>query len=310
MPRPSLQPRPAGGAAYRGAAPRPALQPQRRLPPRADPRAAAFKPKRPKTVKDPLAAAFAPQKKRAKASLRERPVADVGGDPSGPRHRAPGESSVFCREQPRITREAYAYVARQRAPPPPPPQRRVPLGRPMRLPAPARVPSAPKAPDASMPWLRPVDDSERKTLKAAKGTHAKQASDEKASRSLLSLEKLEAREAASDDAGAKAALKTSVRCFRCVECARLFERRPEACDMRGHTVEPATAVRRLFACGKCGKTRHSLERRPRGACSCGADAWHNRENDQDVRAVASLDAFRPALAEWTSQKDVSALVNL
>ena len=68
-------------------------------------------------------------------------------------------------------------------------------------------------------------------------------------------------------------------------------------------------TRMAFACGKCGKSTYSLERRPRGACACGADAWRNRENDSDVRAVAAPDTFRPALAEWTSTSDVSALVN-
>ena len=115
--------RPANGASYRGAALRP--------PVRAGPA-----PKRPKATKDPLAAALAPHKAKRpkKASLRERPVTDLGDDDDdgqGPPRRAthggvalPGESAVFCRERPRVTKEAYAYVARQRAPPQKPPQRR------------------------------------------------------------------------------------------------------------------------------------------------------------------------------------------
>ena len=123
------------------------------------------------------------------------------------------------------------------------------------------------------------------------------------------LAKLEKREAAADDAAAKAALSMRVRCFRCVDCARLFESKPEACVRRDHHIEMAFGMRRCFACGRCGKSTYSLERRPRGACACGADAWRNRENDSDVRAVAAPDTFRPALAEWTSTSDVSALVN-
>ena len=111
---------PASGASYRAAA-RPAVPPR---------------PKRPQANEDPLAAALAPHKAKRpkKASLRERPVTDLGGDDDdgqGPPRRAthggvalPGESAVFCRERPRITKEAYAYVARQRAPPQKPPQRR------------------------------------------------------------------------------------------------------------------------------------------------------------------------------------------
>ena len=299
IPLSSARRRPASGAAYRGAALRP--------PVRAGPA-----PKRPKATKDPLAAALAPHKAKRpkKASLRERPVTDLGDDDdddAGPPRRAthggvalPGESAVFCRERPRITKEAYAYVARQRAPPQKPPQRR--RGPPMR-----RAPVA-KAP-AAAPWLRPLGDDERKRLKASKGAHARQAQAERADRGLGALAKLEKREAAADDAAAKAALSARVRCFRCVDCARLFESKPEACERRGHTLEMAFGMRRCFACGKCGKSTYSLERRPRGACACGADAWRNRENDSDVRAVAAPDTFRPALAEWTSTSDVSALVN-
>ena len=299
IPLSSARRRPASGAAYRGAALRP--------PVRAGPA-----PKRPKATKDPLAAALAPHKaKRPKrASLRERPVTDLGGDDDdgqGPPRRAtprgvalPGESAVFCRERPRVTKEAYAYVARQRAPPQKPPQRR--RGPPMR-----RAPVA-KAP-AAAPWLRPLGDDERKRLKASKGAHARQAQAERADRGLGALAKLEKREAAADNAAAKAALSMRVRCFKCLDCARLFESKPEACVRRDHHIEMAFAVRRCFACGKCGRSIFSLERRPRGACACGADAWRNRENDSDVRAVAAPDTFRPALAEWTSTSDVSALVN-
>ena len=170
-----------------------------------------------------------------------------------------------------------------------------------------RAPVA-KAP-AAAPWLRPLGDDERKRLKASKGAHARQAQDERADRGLGALAKLEKREAAADDAAAKAALSARVRCFRCVDCARLFESKPEACERRGHTLEMAFGMRRCFACGRCGKSTYSLERRPRGACACGADAWRNRENDSDVRAVAAPETFRPALAEWTSTSDVSALVN-
>ena len=299
IPLSSARRRPASGASYRGAALRP--------PVRAGPA-----PKRPKATKDPLAAALAPHKaKRPKrASLRERPVTDLGDDDdddAGPPRRAthggvalPGESAVFCRERPRITKEAYAYVARQRAPPQKPPQRR--CGPPMR-----RAPVA-KAP-AAAPWLRPLGDDERKRLKASKGAHARQAQAERAAHGLNALAKLEKREAAADNAAAKAALSMRVRCFKCLDCARLFESKPEACVRRDHHIEMAFAVRRCFACGKCGRSIFSLERRPRGACACGADAWRNRENDSDVRAVAAPDTFRPALAEWTSTSDVSALVN-
>ena len=162
---------------------------------------------------------------------------------------------------------------------------------------------------AAAPWLRPLGDDERKRLKASKGAHARQAQDERADRGLGALAKLEKREAAADDAAAKAALSMRVRCFKCLDCARLFESKPEACERRGHTLEMAFGMRRCFACGRCGKSTYSLERRPRGACACGADAWRNRENDSDVRAVAAPDTFRPALAEWTSTSDVSALVN-
>ena len=124
IPLSSARRRPASGASYRAAAaPRPAG------PPRAGPAA-----KRPKASKDPLAAALAPRKdakRPKKASLRERPVTDLGDDDDdgqGPPRRAtprgvalPGESAVFCRERPRVTKEAYAYVARQRAPPQKPP---------------------------------------------------------------------------------------------------------------------------------------------------------------------------------------------
>jgi len=291
--------RPANGASYRGAALRP--------PVRAGPA-----PKRPKATKDPLAAALAPHKAKRpkKASLRERPVTDLGDDDdddAGPPRRAthggvalPGESAVFCRERPRVTKEAYAYVARQRAPPQKPPQRR-------RAPPTRRAPVA-EAP-AAAPWLRPMGDDERKRLKAARGAHARQAQDERADRGLGALAKLEKREAAADDAAAKAALSMRVRCFKCVDCARLFEARPEACERRDHHIEMAFGMRRCFACGRCGKSTYSLERRPRGACACGADAWRNRENESDVRAVAAPESFRPALAEWTSTSDVSALVN-
>ena len=129
IPLSSARRRPASVASYRAAAaPRPPV------PPRAGP---APRPKRPKASKeDPLAAALAPDKaKRPKrASLRERPVTELGDDDdddAGPPRRAtprgvalPGESAVFCRERPRVTKEAYAYVARQRAPPQKPPQRR------------------------------------------------------------------------------------------------------------------------------------------------------------------------------------------
>ena len=120
IPLSSARRRPASGASYRGAALRP--------PVRAGPA-----PKRPKATKDPLAAALAPHKAKRpkKASLRERPVTDLGDDDdddAGPPRRAtprggalPGESAVFCRERPRVTKEAYAYVARQRAPPQKPP---------------------------------------------------------------------------------------------------------------------------------------------------------------------------------------------
>ena len=310
IPLSSARRRPASGESYRAAAaPRPPV------PPRAGP---APRPKRPKASKeDPLAAALAPRKeaKRPKrASLRERPVTDLGGDDDdgqGPPRRAtprgvalPGESAVFCRERPRVTKEAYAYVARQRAPPQKPPQRR--RGPPMRR---APVAKAPAAAPAAAPWLRPLGDDERKRLKASKGAHARQAQAERADRGLGALAKLEKREAAADDAAAKAALSMRVRCFKCVDCARLFESKPEACVRRDHHIEMAFAVRRCFACGKCGRSIFSLERRPRGACACGADAWRNRENDSDVRAVAAPDTFRPALAEWTSTSDVSALVN-
>ena len=305
IPLSSARRRPASGAAYRAAA----------LPPPVAPRAGPA-PKRPKASKDPLAAALAPHKAKRpkKASLRERPVTDLGGDDDdgqGPPRRAtprgvalPGESAVFCRERPRITKEAYAYVARQRAPPQKPPPRR-------RAPPPRRAPvaKAPAAAPAAAPWLRPLGDDERKRLKASKGAHARQAQDERADRGLGALAKLEKREAAADDAAAKAALSMRVRCFKCLDCARLFESKPEACERRGHTLEMAFGMRRCFACGKCGKSTYSLERRPRGACACGADAWRNRENDSDVRAVAAPDTFRPALAEWTSTSDVSALVN-
>ena len=73
IPLSSARRRPASGAAYRGAALRP--------PVRAGPA-----PKRPKATKDPLAAALAPRKeaKRPKrASLRERPVTDLGDDDDG-----------------------------------------------------------------------------------------------------------------------------------------------------------------------------------------------------------------------------------
>ena len=291
-------------AAYRAAALRP--------PVRAGPA-----PKRPKATKDPLAAALAPHKaKRPKrASLRERPVTELGDDDddddAGPPRRAthggvalPGESAVFCRERPRITKEAYAYVARQRAPPQKPPQRR--RAPPMRR---APVAKAPAAAPAAAPWLRPLGDDERKRLKASKGAHARQAQAERAAHGLNALAKLEKREAAADNAAAKAALSMRVRCFKCLDCARLFESRPEACVRRDHTLEMAFGMRRCFACGRCGKSTYSLERRPRGACACGADAWRNRENENDVRAVAAPDTFRPALAEWTSASDVSALVN-
>ena len=308
LPLSSARRRPASGASYRAAA----LPPP--VPSRAGP---APKKKRPKAVKDPLAAALAPRKdaKRPKtASLRERPVTDLGDDDDdgqGPPRRAthggvalPGESAVFCRERPRVTKEAYAYVARQRAPPQKPPQRR-------RAPPTRRSPvaKAPAAAPAAAPWLRPLGDDERKRLKAARGAHARQAQDERADRGLGALAKLEKREAAADDAAAKAALSVRVRCFRCVDCARLFESEPEACVRRDHTLEMAFGMRRCFACGKCGRSIFSLERRPRGACACGADAWRNRENENDVRAVAAPDTFRPALAEWTSTSDVSALVN-
>ena len=311
IPLSSARRRPASGASYRAAAaPRPPV------PPRAGP---APRPKRPKASKeDPLAAALAPRKeaKRPKrASLRERPVTELGDDDddddAGPPRRAtprgvalPGESAVFCRERPRVTKEAYAYVARQRAPPQKPPQRR--CGPPMRR---APVAKAPAAAPAAAPWLRPLGDDERKRLKASKGAHARQAQDERADRGLGALAKLEKREAAADDAAAKAALSMRVRCFRCVDCARLFESKPEACVRRDHHIEMAFGMRRCFACGRCGKSTYSLERRPRGACACGADAWRNRENENDVRAVAAPDTFRPALAEWTSTSDVSALVN-
>ena len=236
---------------------------------------------------------------------------DDDDDAAGPPRRAtprgvalPGESAVFCRERPRITKEAYAYVARQRAPPQKPPQRR--RAPPMRR---APVAKAPAAAPAAAPWLRPLGDDERKRLKASKGAHARQAQAERADRGLGALAKLEKREAAADDAAAKAALSMRVRCFKCLDCARLFESKPEACERRGHTLEMAFGMRRCFVCGKCGKSTYSLERRPRGACACGADAWRNRENDSDVRAVAAPDTFRPALAEWTSTSDVSALVN-
>ena len=173
----------------------------------------------------------------------------------------------------------------------------------------APVAKAPAAAPAAAPWLRPLGDDERKRLKASKGAHARQAQDERADRGLGALAKLEKREAAADDAAAKAALSMRVRCFKCLDCARLFESKPEACVRRDHHIEMAFAVRRCFACGKCGRSIFSLERRPRGACACGADAWRNRENDSDVRAVAAPDTFRPALAEWTSTSDVSALVN-
>ena len=173
----------------------------------------------------------------------------------------------------------------------------------------APVAKAPAAAPAAAPWLRPLGDDERKRLKASKGAHARQAQDERADRGLGALAKLEKREAAADDAAAKAALSMRVRCFRCVDCARLFESKPEACVRRDHHIEMAFGMRRCFACGRCGKSTYSLERRPRGACACGADAWRNRENDSDVRAVAAPDTFRPALAEWTSTSDVSALVN-
>ena len=298
IPLSSARRRPANGASYRGAALRP--------PVRAGPA-----PKRPKATKDPLAAALAPHKAKRpkKASLRERPVTELGDDDddAGPPRRAthggvalPGESAVFCRERPRVTKEAYAYVARQRAPPQKPPQRR-------RAPPMRRAPVA-KAP-AAAPWLRPLGDDERKRLKASKGAHARQAQDERAAHGLNALAKLEKREAAADDAAAKAALSMRVRCFKCLDCARLFESKPEACVRRDHHIEMAFAVRRCFACGKCGKSTYSLERRPRGACACGADAWRNRENESDVRAVAAPESFRPALAEWTSTSDVSALVN-
>ena len=304
IPLSSARRRPASAASYRGAALRP--------PVRAGPA-----PKRPKASKeDPLAAALAPRKeaKRPKrASLRERPVTELGDDDddAGPPRRAthggvalPGESAVFCRERPRVTKEAYAYVARQRAPPQKPPQRR-------RAPPTRRAPvaKAPAAAPAAAPWLRPLGDDERKRLKASKGAHARQAQDERADRGLGALAKLEKREAAADDAAAKAALSMRVRCFKCVDCARLFESKPEACVRRDHHIEMAFGMRRCFACGRCGKSTYSLERRPRGACACGADAWRNRENDSDVRAVAAPDTFRPALAEWTSTSDVSALVN-
>ena len=302
IPLSSARRRPASGASYRGAALRP--------PVRAGPA-----PKRPKATKDPLAAALAPHKAKRpkKASLRERPVTELGDDDddAGPPRRAthggvalPGESAVFCRERPRVTKEAYAYVARQRAPPQKPPQRR--RAPPMRR---APVAKAPAAAPAAAPWLRPLGDDERKRLKASKGAHARQAQAERADRGLGALAKLEKREAAADDAAAKAALSMRVRCFKCVDCARLFESKPEACVRRDHTLEMAFGMRRCFACGRCGKSTYSLERRPRGACACGADAWRNRENDSDVRAVAAPDTFRPALAEWTSTSDVSALVN-
>ena len=321
----SARRRPASGASYRGAA----LPPP--VPRRAGPalpasgascRAAARpavppRPKRPQANEDPLAAALAPRKAKRpkKASLRERPVTDLGGDDDdgqGPPRRAtprgvalPGESAVFCRERPRITKEAYAYVARQRAPPPPPPPPR------RRAPPPRRAPvaKAPAAAPAAAPWLRPLGDDERKRLKASKGAHARQAQAERAAHGLNALAKLEKRDAAADDAAAKAALSVRVRCFKWVDCARLFEARPEACERRDHHIEMAFGMRRCFACGRCGKSTYSLERRPRGACACGADAWRNRENDSDVRAVAAPDTFRPALAEWTSTSDVSALVN-
>ena len=324
IPLSSARRRPASGASYRGAA----LPPP--VPRRAGPalpasgasyRAAARpavppRPKRPQANEDPLAAALAPHKAKRpkKASLRERPVTDLGGDDDagqGPPRRAtprgvalPGESAVFCRERPRVTKEAYAYVARQRAPPQKPPQRR--RAPPMRR---APVAKAPAAAPAAAPWLRPLGDDERKRLKASKGAHARQAQAERADRGLGALAKLEKREAAADDAAAKAALSMRVRCFKCLDCARLFESKPEACERRGHTLEMAFGMRRCFACGKCGKSTYSLERRPRGACACGADAWRNRENESDVRAVAAPESFRPALAEWTSTSDVSALVN-
>ena len=72
IPLSSARRRPASGAAYRGAALRP--------PVRAGPA-----PKRPKATKDPLAAALAPHKAKRpkKASLRERPVTELGDDDDG-----------------------------------------------------------------------------------------------------------------------------------------------------------------------------------------------------------------------------------
>ena len=76
IPLSSARRRPASGASYRAAA---ELRPP--VPPRADGPA----PKRPKATKDPLAAALAPHKAKRpkKASLRERPVTDLGDDDDG-----------------------------------------------------------------------------------------------------------------------------------------------------------------------------------------------------------------------------------
>ena len=242
VPLSSARRRPASGASYRGAALPPPVAPRAgpALPASgASYRAAARpavppRPKRPQANEDPLAAALAPHKAKRpkKASLRERPVTELGDDDddAGPPRRAthggvalPGESAVFCRERPRVTKEAYAYVARQRAPPQKPPQRR--RAPPMRR---APVAKAPAAAPAAAPWLRPLGDDERKRLKASKGAHARQAQAERADRGLGALAKLEKREAAADNAAAKAALSMRVRCFKCLDCARLFESKPEA----------------------------------------------------------------------------------
>ena len=294
IPLSSARRRPPGS--YRAAAaPRPPVPPRAGPAPRRRPRRARRTARR-----RPRAA----PSQAAGASLRggRGGLGGGGGGDAGPPRRAtlgaspPGGRPSSAR-RPRVTKELRASrgsalnlraAAR-------PPMRRAPVAK------------APAAAPAAAPWLRPG----RRRAEAPQGGpgRPRQAQAERAAHGLNALAKLEKREAAADDAAAKAALSMRVRCFRCVDCARLFESKPEACVRRDHHIEMAFGMRRCFACGRCGKSTYSLERRPRGACACGADAWRNRENENDVRAVAAPDTFRPALAEWTSPSDVSVLVN-
>ncbi|KAJ1447836.1 hypothetical protein M885DRAFT_541275 [Pelagophyceae sp. CCMP2097] len=266
-----------------------------------------------------LSGGSAPAAKRMRTSALEKPVASfiATDDDDAPSARvgAPAESRVFGAMQARAPRANVKVKqnlgGEQTLPYAAAPAR--PVRRPAAAPArphagAARGTFAPKA--TGLAHDVPLDAETLAALRSSKSRHAESATNEKAKTALRTLAQLERREFASDAAAAASVRAVTVRCFSCADCNKVTEDRPMQCVAAKHRVSAAFAKKRTFVCGGCAATKAALGHVPNKPClKCGSDTWTVLRASETRRIAAGPEAaFRPALAEWTSQADLRAEV--